>query len=101
MDMAFAATGIETVDNNPWVDQWFVLSSDGKRKYKVSQRKNGEFGCSCPRWTTAKAPKSDCKHITKVKYLVLENGGPSTRNVIASKSKKEAEPKFIRRFREE
>lgn len=45
-----------------WVKKWNVEGSNGD-VYVVSQKDDGTFGCSCPAWKFAKAPKPDCKHI--------------------------------------
>ena len=50
-----------------WLYRWDVKSSTTSDKYTVSMKANGTWGCSCKRWIFAKAPKLDCKHITKVK----------------------------------
>jgi hypothetical protein len=48
-----------------WTEQWAVQGS-GKIPYIVSHKKDGEWQCSCPAWTTT-TPREDCKHILKVK----------------------------------
>jgi hypothetical protein len=37
-----------------------------KKPYKVSQRQDGGWECSCPAWTRH-TPRKDCKHILRVK----------------------------------
>jgi hypothetical protein len=51
---------------NPWVRSWQVPGSNGET-WKVSQRADGTFGCSCPAWKFAKAPKPECHHILGVR----------------------------------
>ena len=37
-----------------------------KKPYKVSERQDGGWECSCPAWTRH-MPRRDCKHILRVK----------------------------------
>lgn len=49
-----------------WTDQWMVMGT-AKAPYIVSKKtKSGEWQCSCPDWTKH-TPRTDCKHILKVK----------------------------------
>jgi hypothetical protein len=51
---------------NPYVRSWDVpTSSDGT--WKVSERVDGTFACSCPKWKFARAPKRECHHIAAVR----------------------------------
>lgn len=48
--------------------QWDVNSFTNPRKtaYKVSERVDGGWECSCPAWTMH-TPRKDCKHIQSVR----------------------------------
>jgi len=53
---------------NTWVRGWSIASrSDPNTKHRVSQARDGHFGCSCGKWCFAKKPKPDCHHIVEVK----------------------------------
>ena len=47
--------------------QWDIQSftDPGKKPYKISERLDGGWECSCPAWTRH-MPRGDCKHIDKV-----------------------------------
>jgi hypothetical protein len=47
--------------------QWDVgsFTDPTKKPYKVSERRDGGWECSCPAWTRH-TPRVDCKHIIKV-----------------------------------
>jgi hypothetical protein len=47
--------------------QWDVgsFTDPTKKPYKVSERRDGRWECSCPAWTRH-TPRTDCKHIIKV-----------------------------------
>jgi hypothetical protein len=47
--------------------QWDVgsFTDPTKKPYKVSERRDGRWECSCPAWTRH-TPRTDCKHIVKV-----------------------------------
>jgi hypothetical protein len=82
---------------NPWVKYWPVIGTSGK-EYKVSQRADGSYGCSCPAWTFQKQqPRKDCQHIL---LLRLKNGeGENQKNIIVDSNLSE-EPKRKFRFEE-
>ena len=42
------------------------FTDPAKKPYKVSERQDGGWECSCPAWTR-NTPRKDCKHILKVK----------------------------------
>jgi hypothetical protein len=50
--------------------QWDVgsFTDPSKKPYKVSERYNGTWECSCPAWTRH-MPRADCKHIAQIKLL--------------------------------
>lgn len=56
-----------------WVKRYHVRGSQGD-DYVVAVADDGHFGCSCPRWKFAKAPKADCKHIIATKHGLLHKG---------------------------
>lgn len=57
---------------NPWVRSWQVVGTSGK-PYKVSQRQDGTFGCSCPAWMFSKVhPRPDCQHILRKRMELNE-----------------------------
>jgi hypothetical protein len=60
---------IELLDTSSptWVSQWDVDSHTSSEVYKVSQKYDGTWACSCARWKFCRAPKLDCKHIEEVK----------------------------------
>lgn len=62
-----------------WIRYWEVESSNPlseTKTWRVSQAQDGSFGCSCPAWKFAKAPKPDCKHIRFIRTkLRPENVG--------------------------
>jgi hypothetical protein len=45
-----------------WIRKWSVPASAGGI-WTVSLKHDGTYGCSCPVWKFAKAPKPDCHHI--------------------------------------
>ena len=47
--------------------QWDVgsFTDPTKKPYKVSERRDGRWECSCPAWTRH-TPRTECKHIIKV-----------------------------------
>jgi hypothetical protein len=47
---------------NPWIERWDVIGSRGDT-WIVSKRQDGTYGCSCPAWRFARAPKPACKHV--------------------------------------
>jgi hypothetical protein len=53
--------------NSPWIERWGVTGDSGK-EYVVSRKNDGTFACDCPAWKFCKAPKRDCKHITRLRY---------------------------------
>jgi len=58
------------LNNNPYVKFWYVRShSDPNKNYKVSQRQDGTYACSCPHWLYRRSqiPDGECKHIKEVK----------------------------------
>jgi hypothetical protein len=62
---------------NPWVAKWDVASySDPDKEYTVAVRKDGTWGCSCPRWKFRRAdlPNGECKHIEYLKAQLLQAG---------------------------
>ena len=48
-----------------YVRYWEIEGSKGNI-YKVSQRADGDFACSCPKWIYCKKPKIYCHHICQV-----------------------------------
>ena len=52
--------------------QWDVgsFTDSTKKPYKVSERRDGRWECSCPAWTRH-TPRTDCKHIVKVQESQL------------------------------
>jgi hypothetical protein len=60
--------------NSKWIKKWPVTSSDGSQEYTVSQDKDGNFGCSCPRWIFTHKETGDCKHIMEIRDK-LQFGG--------------------------
>ena len=52
--------------SNSWVKRWKVNGSNSSI-HTVAQRQDGSWGCSCPAWKFAHAPKPDCHHILTVK----------------------------------
>ena len=51
--------------------QWDVgsFTDPTKKPYKVSERRDGRWECSCPAWTRH-TPRTDCKHIIKVQKAI-------------------------------
>jgi len=50
--------------SNAYVKFWYVQShSDPNKQYKVSQRADGTYACSCPHWIYRHV---QCKHILQV-----------------------------------
>jgi hypothetical protein len=51
--------------------QWDVgsFTDPTKKPYKVSERLNGGWECSCPAWTRH-TPRADCKHIDRIKRVL-------------------------------
>lgn len=52
---------------NPYVRSWDVPTSSDGSTWKVSERVDGTFACSCPKWKFARAPKPECHHIGAVR----------------------------------
>lgn len=50
-------------DSGPWIRKWSVPRSDGSGTWTVARRKDGSYGCSCPRW---RFKREQCKHIAEV-----------------------------------
>jgi hypothetical protein len=55
------------MNTNLYARQWDVgsFTDPTKKPYKVSERHNGTWECSCPAWTRH-MPRADCKHIRNV-----------------------------------
>lgn len=53
-----------------WLQQWKVLSSNGKKEYVVSQCEDKTFACSCPNWTR-NMPREECKHILRQRLTMI------------------------------
>jgi hypothetical protein len=55
------------VNTSLYSRQWDVgsFTDQTKKPYKVSERRDGRWECSCPAWTRH-TPRTDCKHIRKV-----------------------------------
>jgi hypothetical protein len=49
-----------------WTRKWSVPASSGGT-WTVGLKDDGSYGCSCPAWKFAKAPKPDCRHIALIK----------------------------------
>ena len=49
-----------------WIRKWSVPASSGGT-WTVSLKHDGSYGCSCPAWKFARAPKPDCHHIAFIK----------------------------------
>ncbi len=58
---------------NQWIQSFEVPSSSGRGTYRVSQDRNGQFGCSCPHWKYRHQP---CKHIETIKNQVRAGHAP-------------------------
>ncbi len=43
--------------------RWDVTSPDSGKPYRVSQKLDSTWACSCPRWIFKKGVKTNCKHI--------------------------------------
>lgn len=56
-----------------WVRRYHVRGSHGD-EYIVGLSDENTWGCSCPRWKFAKAPKAECKHITATRHGLLHKG---------------------------
>jgi hypothetical protein len=66
--------------------QWDVPSSSGRRNttYKVSQRHDGNWECSCMNWTRT-VPRKPCKHIlTKQLELLQASSTPAPVKTVAA-----------------
>jgi hypothetical protein len=50
-----------------WITRWLVRSRTTNKIYTVAMKEDGSWGCDCPAWKFAKAPKPDCKHILATK----------------------------------
>ncbi len=50
----------------------------------MSLKQDGSYGCSCPAWKFAKAPKPDCRHIEFIKATPSYSEQPSKRIVLAN-----------------
>jgi len=68
---------------NPYIKSWNVPNSDGDGEWKVSQRLDGSFACTCPAWRFHKAPKPPCHHIQAVKDDVATNPASAFRAACA------------------
>lgn len=59
---------VKNVKRNPkkdrWQFRWFV------GQYVVAMDRNGDFGCSCPKW---KFKREECDHIAVIRENLLEN----------------------------
>ena len=54
---------------SPWVKKYKVLS-DKDDKYVVSQKEDGTWGCSCPKWKFQRGRREDCHHISYVTQVL-------------------------------
>jgi len=56
------------MNSNIYIRQWDVASftKSSQKPYKISERYDGRWECSCPAWTRH-TPRTDCKHIIKVR----------------------------------
>ena len=61
MNTSIYATDSGTSDHSP---------IPTKKPYKVSERRDGRWECSCPAWTRH-TPRTDCKHIRSVQKAIL------------------------------
>lgn len=57
--------------SNVWPDRWEMQSmTDPDVTYILARKRDGTFGCSCPRWKFCKAPKVNCKHLSSLLELL-------------------------------
>jgi hypothetical protein len=68
------------VKNDKWIKRWKIPKSSGDGFWTLAIDKNGNYGCSCPRWIFK---REECHHI----LLIKQNRGEE----IINKSK----PKYI------
>jgi len=64
-----------------WLERWQVPGSNGNT-WTVARKKDGSYGCSCPAWKFARAPKADCHHILGVKMAGQAGDSPRVPEVI-------------------
>ncbi len=70
-----------------WVERWTVQSTSNPAKtYTVARHLDGHYGCTCPRWKFARAPKPDCKHIVNLRAELSGSLLPPEPVVVAVKS---------------
>lgn len=55
--------------HDPWLRR-FDVNGSAADPYRVALKSDGSWGCTCPRWKFAKAPKPDCKHIAEVQWAL-------------------------------
>jgi hypothetical protein len=53
-----------------WVSKWAVPSDSVDGHYTVARDHDGNFACGCLGWTRH-MPRTDCKHIKQVRFLVM------------------------------
>ena len=66
-----------------WIRKWSVPASAGGT-WTVSLKHDGTYGCSCPAWKFAKAPKPDCHHIDFIRANPSYGDHPFKRIVLAN-----------------
>ena len=55
-----------------WVTKWVVHGSNS-HVWTVAQDRNGNWGCSCPKWIFQKTrPREDCHHIAEIKSKITK-----------------------------
>jgi hypothetical protein len=66
-----------------WIRKWSVPASAGGT-WTVSLKHDGTYGCSCPAWKFARAPKPDCHHIDFIRDNPSSGDHPFKRIVLAN-----------------
>jgi hypothetical protein len=61
-----------SMNTSVYARQWDVgsFTDPTKKPYKVSERRDGGWECSCPAWTRH-TPRLDCKHIRSLQRAIL------------------------------
>ena len=66
-----------------WIRKWSVPASAGGT-WTVSLKHDGTYGCSCPAWKFANAPKPYCHHIDFIRANPSYGDHPFKRLVLAN-----------------
>lgn len=74
------------MSSDRWVERWNVVSTSSGNTYTVAKDRDGNFGCSCPRW---KFKREECKHIAQIKSALQQKAVARATPVVTEERKKD------------